>query len=366
MTRLHDLYGEQGQSPWIDNLTRQGIRNGSLKAYVESGIRGVTSNPTIFQKAMGAGDAYDEQFRKIAGSMSTEDAYWAMVCDDIRGALNVLRPVYDESDGCDGFVSLEVAPALAADTEATASSARRLHEEIDRPNLMVKIPATSAGVGAIRRMLSEGRNVNITLIFGLPRYEEVINAYLDALESLVAAGEDVSKVASVASFFISRVDTEVDRRLEAIGSEEALALRGKAALAQARLAYKLFRDSFSGPRWEALAQKGARVQRPLWASTSTKNEAYPDLVYVDNLIGPDTVNTMPDSVVDAFCDHGVVARTVDTADDESQAVLDQLAEVGVDLDDVAAVLEDEGVASFTKSHDELLQTLEDKRSQLGL
>ena len=366
MTRLHDLYEEHGQSPWIDNLTRDAISGGRLKSLVADGIRGVTSNPTIFQKAMSAGSAYDEQFSKLAASMSTEDAYWAMVCDDIRGALSVLRPVFDESGGTDGFVSLEVSPALAADTAGTTESARHLHDSINRPNLMIKIPATAEGVPAIHSMLAEGRNINITLIFGLERYEAVIEAYLSALEGLSGAGQDLSRVASVASFFVSRVDTEVDRRLDAIGTPEALELRGKAAVAQARLAYQLFREKFSGPRWEALAAKGARVQRPLWASTSTKNPDYPDLLYVDSLIGPDTVNTLPDATVDAFVDHGTLARTVDDGVQEARGVLQRLAELGVDLADVAATLENEGVASFSKSYDELLQSLEDKRTQLGV
>ena len=365
MTRLNELFDGQGQSPWIDNLTRDGISGGRLKSLVADGIRGVTSNPTIFQKAMSSGSAYDEQFRKLAGTMSTEDAYWAMVADDIRGALAVLRPVFDTSGGTDGFVSLEVAPSLAADTQATIDAARRLHEDINRPNLMVKIPATAEGVPAVERMLAEGRSINITLIFSIDRYAEIIEAYLTGLETFVASGGDPGVVASVASFFISRVDTEVDRRLDQIGSDAALGLKGRAALAQARLAYELFQDKFSGPRWEALAARGARVQRPLWASTSTKNPDYPDLLYVDSLIGPDTVNTMPDDTVKAFCDHGIVKRTIDHEVADAKRVLSELAEVGVDLADVAATLEHEGVASFSKSYDELLQTLEDKRSQLA-
>ncbi|HUR48634.1 MAG TPA: transaldolase [Acidimicrobiales bacterium] len=366
MTRLHDLFEHQGQSPWIDNLTRDGISGGHLESLVADGIRGVTSNPTIFQKAMSSGDAYDEQFSDLARSMPTEDAYWAMVSDDIRSALAVLRPVYDESGGTDGFVSLEVSPAMAADADASLESARRFHASIDRPNLMVKIPATPEGVAAIRAALSEGHNINVTLIFGLERYAEVVEAYLSALETLAASGRPLGTVASVASFFVSRVDTEVDRRLDAIGTPEALELRGKAALAQAKLAHEIFLEKFSGPRWDALAAEGARVQRPLWASTSTKNPDYPDLLYVDNLIGPNTINTLPDATAEAFCDHGTVARTVDKGTEEARRVLDSLAEVGVDLADVSATLEDEGVASFSKSFDELIQALEDKRSKLGV
>jgi transaldolase len=362
VTKLHDLFTEQGQSPWIDNITRPAIRGGDLQRLVADGIRGVTSNPTIFQKAMSAGDAYDEQFRELIKVHAVEDAYWGLVIQDITEALDILRPVYDAAPGGDGFVSIEVSPALAADTDATTKSARYLHEKIARPNLMVKIPATREGLPAIQRMVAEGRNINITLIFGVPRYGEVIEAYLAGLEECEG---DLSRVSSVASFFVSRVDTEVDRRLEAIGSPEALALRGKAAVAQAKLAYQLFRERFSGERWDALAQRGARVQRPLWASTSTKNPEYPDLLYVDNLIGPDTVNTMPDATVDAFLDHGQLARTIDAGADEAKRTLDAIEQLGVSMDEVAATLEQEGVAAFVKSYDELLQALQDKAATLG-
>ena len=361
MTRLHDLCA-LGQSPWIDNLTRSGIRGGELTALVEQGITGVTSNPTIFQKAMSAGHAYDEQYKSLLRTHDVEDAYWEMVIDDIKKALQILRPVYDRAAGADGFVSVEVSPALAADRDRTIAAARDLHLRIDEPNLLVKIPATPESVPAVREMIGEGRSVNVTLIFSLDRYAEVIEAYLSGLEHY---NGDPAAVASVASFFVSRVDTEVDRRLDAIGSGDALQLRGRAAVAQAKLAYQLFLDRFRGPRWDALAARGARVQRPLWASTSTKNPAYPDLLYVDTLIGPDTVNTMPDATVAAFLDHGTVARTVDVGVDDAKATLDQLAAVGVDLDDVARTLEEEGVASFMKSYDELLSSLRDKANSLS-
>ena len=360
MTRLRELYDEQGQSPWIDNLTRGHVARGDLQRLVERGVRGVTSNPTIFQKAISAGDDYDEQLGELLRDRSVEDAYWGLVVEDIRAALQVLRPVHDETDGSDGFVSLEVAPALARDTERTTEAARHLHELIDQPNLMVKIPGTAEGLASIRQMISEGRNINITLIFSLERYAEVIEAYLAGLE----AGDDSARVSSVASFFVSRVDTEVDRRLEGIGTEEALALRGKAAVAQARLAYQLFRSRFSGPRWDALAARGARLQRPLWASTSTKNPSYPDLLYVDSLIGPDTVNTLPDATIEAFEHHGSVSRTIDQHVDEARDTLEALGGIGIDLEDVAATLEDEGLASFSKSYDELLQSLQDKAASL--
>jgi transaldolase len=365
MTRLHDLYEQQHQSPWLDNIKRSYITGGELTRLVELGIRGVTSNPTIFQKAISGGSDYDDQFAELIRTKSVEDAYWDMVVTDITGALAILRPLHDASGGEDGFVSAEVAPALANDTEGTIAEARRLHERIAQPNVFVKIPATAAGVPAIRQMIAEGRSINVTLIFGLDRYADVIEAYLSGLEQFAKGGGDVHRVHSVASFFVSRVDTEVDRRLEAIGTEEALALRGKAAVANAKLAYQLFLERFSGPRWDALAGAGAWMQRPLWASTSTKNPDYPDLIYVDDLIGPNTVNTMPDQTVQAFLEHGTVARTVDRDVDEARRTMDRLAGVGVDMDDVTTTLEEEGVASFCKSFDELLQALTDKAAALG-
>ena len=364
-TRLHELCEAQGQSPWLDNLKRGYINSGRLQELVDMGIRGVTSNPTIFQKAISGSADYDDQFGELIKTMAVEDAYWNMVIDDITNALGVLRPVHDAARGCDGFVSIEVAPSLAFDTDGTNEAARSLHERIAKPNLMVKIPATAEGIPAIRQMTSEGRNINITLIFSLERYAEVIEAYLSGLEAFDAADGDVSTVHSVASFFVSRVDTEVDRRLEAAGTDDALALRGKAAVAQAKLAYQLFREKFSGPRWEALAGKGANVQRPLWASTSTKNPSYPDLLYVDNLVGPDTVNTLPEATIDAFLDHGTVTCTVDQGLDAARQDFARLAEFGIDVEDVARTLENEGVASFVKSFDELVQALQDKANALS-
>jgi transaldolase len=355
MGKLQALYEEQRQSPWLDNLKRGYITSGELQRWVDRGVRGITSNPTIFQKAISAGTDYDEEFRSLVGAGdSVQDSYWQLVIHDIEHALAILRPVYDSSDGEDGFVSIEVSPAVAHDAEATVAEARRFHDEIDEPNLYVKIPGTAEGVVAIQQMISEKRSINVTLLFSLERYGEVIEAYLAGLE---AADGDLSKVRSVASFFVSRVDAEVDRRLEAIGTDAALALRGKAAVANAQLAYEQFRDRFSGPRWDALVARGARLQRPLWASTSTKNPAYVDTLYVDTLVGPDTVNTMPDVTLEAFEDHGAVARTVDASLDEAQATVASLAEVGVDLADVTRILEDEGVASFSKSFDELLDSL---------
>jgi len=363
MTRLQQLFAEQGQSPWLDNLKRGYLTNGQLERLIADGIRGVTSNPTIFQKAIAGSADYDEQFEALAKSgQAVEDAYWQMVGDDVHAALDLLLPLYEQSEGGDGFVSIELAPRLAHDTAGSVEAARVLARRIEHPNLYVKIPATAEGVPAVRQMISEGCSINVTLIFSLARYDDVIEAYLSGLE---ATDRDPVNIHSVASFFVSRVDTEVDRRLEAIGTEEALALRGRAAVAQAKLAYELFRRRFSGERWDALAARGARLQRPLWASTSTKNPAYPDTLYVDSLIGPDTVNTIPDATIAAFEDHGTVARSIDQGVDEAHRVMDGLARVGVDLDDVGRVLETEGVASFAKSFDELIDVLADKAAALA-
>jgi transaldolase len=362
MTRLERLFAEQGQSPWLDNLKRGYITSGELTRFIDEGIRGITSNPTIFQKAIVGQAAYDDQFRSLMERKeSVDDAYWDLVIDDVTHALDLLRPLYDESAGGDGFVSIEVAPGLANDTEGTIASARQLDDRITQPNLLVKIPGTAAGIPAIRQMITEGRSINVTLIFSLERYAEVIEAYLAGLED---CDGDLGRVHSVASFFVSRVDTEVDRRLAKIGSDEALALQGKAAIAQAKLAYELFTGKFRGERWDALSDQGARVQRPLWASTSTKNPAYPDTLYVDSLIGPDTINTMPDATIDAFERRGTLACTINRDLDQAHQVMDDLARVGVDMVDVGRTLEDEGVASFAKSFDELMGALNDKAAEL--
>lgn len=365
-TRLQQLYEDFGQSPWLDNLKRGYITSGQLQRLRDDGIRGLTSNPTIFQKAIHGSPDYDAQFRDLISQPgATLDRYWAMVLSDITDALDVLSPVFDASGGTDGFVSVEVAPSLARDTDATIAAARELHERVGRRNLMVKIPATEEGVPAIEAMIAEGRNINVTLIFSLDRYQRVMDAYLRGLETYAERRDaDLSRVSSVGSFFISRVDTEIDRRLERIGSPEALALRGRAAIAQAKLAYRQFVHTFSGPRWERLATRGAHQQRPLWASTSTKNPAYPDTLYVDSLIGPHTVNTLPDATIAAFEDHGRLARSLDADVDQAEFVWSSLAQVGVDVDDVARVLEDEGVSAFEKSFDELIVALEDKAQQL--
>jgi len=370
MTRLHDLYRELGQSPWLDNLRRDYLEGGHLASLVQEGVRGLTSNPTIMARAIAADGSYDSQIHALRRhGISAEQIYWELVINDISSALEVMRAVYEESDGKDGFVSIEVSPDLAYDSEATIRAARSLHERISSPNLLVKIPATREGLPAIKQMVSEGRSINVTLIFSLERYGEVIEAYISGLEEYArsATPSNLSSVTSVASFFVSRVDTEVDRRLASLteASEPpfgvpARDLLGKAAIAQAKLAYELFVKSFSGPRWEALRRLGANVQRPLWASTSTKNPAYPDLKYVDGLIGPDTVNTMPDATMEAFLDHGTLQRTVDMDLAGARADLKAIARSGVDLSDVAQVLEDEGVSSFAKSFAEVLDLISGK------
>jgi transaldolase len=374
MTKLQQLYDEQGQSPWLDNLRRDYITGGTLQGLIEKGIRGVTSNPTIFAKAIESEDDYDAQFGELLPSHTIEESYWELVIEDIEHALEILRPVHESSGGTDGYVSLEVAPSLAHNQAGTIDAARKLHERIAKPNLYVKIPGTAEGIGAIQTMISEGRSINVTLLFSLERYTEIVEAYMTGLETLLESGKtDLSVVSSVASFFVSRVDTEVDNRLEksATGSadpEQAAKLRaaqGTAAVAQARQAYRIFTEKFSGQRWEELAGRGARPQRLLWASTSTKNPAYPDLLYVDSLIGPETVNTMPDSTVDAFLDHGTIARTVDTAPEPPAETLEHLSDLGVDMADVAKTLEDEGVASFSKSFDDLMDVLAEKATKLG-
>lgn len=369
MTKLTDLYRQHGQSPWLDDLRRDWLADGTLQHWIDRGVRGVTSNPSIFQKAMAAGSAYDDQFTQLSkDGCSAVRAYWAMAASDVADALDMFTPLFHESGGTDGYVSLELAPDLAHDTEGSVEAARRFHTDLSRPNLLVKIPATAKGIPAIQRMIAQGASINITLIFSLERYGEVMEAYLSGLEELEAGDHGAAslpRVHSVASFFISRVDVEVDRRLEAIATPEALELRGRAALAQAKLAYRAFHQTFSGPRWEALAAKGAQVQRPLWASTSTKNPDYPDTLYVDELIGPDTVNTLPVATLEAFDDHGTLAATAEEGADEAERLFERLAALGIDLDDVSRVLEEEGVAAFAKSFDQGIDALSAKAAELS-
>jgi transaldolase len=359
VTRLHELHDRFGQSPWLDNLERRWLTSGELVHWIEQGVRGITSNPTIFAKAMASSDAYDDQLRQLlAAGLGIRDAYWHLAVKDVGDAADVLLPVFQADGGGDGFVSIEVDPTLANRTDETVEAALGLHRDLNRPNVLIKVPATAEGVPAIRRLTAQGISVNVTLIFGLDRYEDVMEAYLAGLEELVGAGGDPSRVASVASFFVSRVDTEVDARLESIGTEAALGLRGKAAIANAQVAYQRFLRRFgSDERWQRLSQAGGRLQRPLWASTSTKNPNYPDTMYVDALIGPNTVDTLPESTLHAFLDHGHLARTIDADPAGAQRVLVDLSAVGVDLDDVALKLEHEGVASFSKSFEEVLSSL---------
>jgi transaldolase len=365
MTKLQRLYAEHGQSPWLDNLSRGYLRDGGLANLVADGIRGVTANPTIFAKAIDGSTDYDEQFASLtAAGCSGSDAFWEVAITDITAALAVLRPVFDASGETDGFVSIEVAPDLAYDTWGTIVAARQLHERINQPNLLVKIPATPQGVPAIEAMVAEGRSINITLIFSLTRYAEVIDAYLTGLETFVSKGGDPSTIHSVASFFVSRVDIEVDRQLETIGTPEALELRGRAAIAQAKLAYQLFRERFSGERWDRLGALGAHPQRPLWASTSTKNPGYPDTMYVDGLIGPDTINTLPESTIAAFEDHGTLTRTIDVDIHEAGELMQRLDAAGIDMDSVGVTLEDSGVAAFSDSFQMMLGRLDAKADQL--
>ncbi|KAM7483992.1 hypothetical protein LguiA_000001 [Lonicera macranthoides] len=361
-TVLHDLYEKQGQSPWYDNLCRPVT---DLLPLIASGVRGVTSNPAIFQKAISTSSAYNEQFRELVqAGKDIESAYWELVVKDIQDACKLFEPIYNESDAADGYVSVEVSPRLADDTEGTVEAAKWLHKVVDRPNVYIKIPATAECVPSIEKVISLGISVNVTLIFSLPRYEAVIDAYLDGLE---ASGlDDLSRVTSVASFFVSRVDTLADKMLEKIGTPEALDLRGKAANAQAALAYQLYQKKFSGPRWEALVKKGAKKQRLLWASTSVKNPAYPDTLYVAPLIGPDTVSTMPDQALQAFIDHGTIGRTIDSNVPEAEGIYSALEKLGIGWNYIGSQLELEGVDSFKKSFDSLLDSLQEKANSLKL
>ena len=362
-TRLQDL-NEHGQSVWLDYLSRDILESGKLAEMMDrDAVVGVTSNPTIFQKAIAAGDAYDEQLKELLDKEDDlKEIFLALSAEDVKGGLELLRPVYDVTNGEDGYVSWEVDPEIAYDRERTFQEAKRLHEWIDEPNLYVKIPATAPGVGAIEDSVAAGRNINVTLIFSLQRHEEVMEAYIRGLERFAADGGDLSTVRSVASFFVSRVDTEADKRLEQV---ERTDLVGKLAIANAKLAYQNYKRVFSGERWDGLAAKGAHSQRCLWASTSTKNPAYRDVMYVEELIGPYTVNTMPEETIQAFQEHGEVEDTLERNVDEARQLLLDLREAGVDYDDVTATLEREGVQKFTDSFVELKRGIDEKRRALA-
>lgn len=366
---LHDA----GQSVWLDYIDRALLHNGALQRLIrEDALMGMTSNPTIFEKALAEGREYDEQIGALTTALTPWQLFERIETDDVRAACDIFAETYRATGGADGYVSIEVSPGVAHDAEATVEEAHRLWQSVGRPNVMVKVPGTAEGAQAIRRLIAEGINVNVTLLFSIDAHARVIEAYLSGLEDRVAAGRAIDRVASVASFFVSRVDTEIDRRLDAIAASAAegvrdglLALRGRAAVANARLAYRLFTQQFSGSRWEALAARGARVQRPLWASTSTKNPAYRDVMYVETLIGPHTVNTMPPATVEAFRDHGVVARTVDTEWTAAEQLFHDLAQAGISMREVTDKLLAEGLASFQKSFDSLIQGLERKALALG-
>ncbi len=362
MTRLDDLIAH-GQSLWLDYIRRAYLDSGEMQASIDSGIRGVTSNPSIFEKAIAGSSDYDHAIRELAGSDLTDEAlYETLALEDIGRAADLFRPLYDESGGRDGFVSLEVSPALAHDTEATIGAARRLWKALDRPNIMIKVPATDAGLPAIQTLIGDGININITLIFSVDNYVDVVHAYMTGLENAAARGMDISRIASVASFFISRVDSAVDKLLEEKGNS---ALQGKTAVANAKVAYERFEQLFGDPDWTALAQSGGRVQRPLWGSTSTKNPAYPDTLYVDELIGPFTVNTAPQETIEAFIDHGTVANTITEDVADAHAQLAALAALGIDLETVTDQLQADGVASFAAAFDSLLASVASKRARLG-
>ena len=363
MSRLLEIT-KQGQAVWLDNISRALVEDGALERLIaEDGLTGVTSNPTIFEKAIGGSERYDEPLRRAAeAGLDARETFFEVAIADIRDAADLLRGVFDSTSGADGYVSFELPPELADDAAGSARTAQDLFARIDRPNVMIKVPGTAAGVQAFEELTAAGIPVNVTLLFAVERYEEVAEAYLLGLEGRLEHGESLEGAASVASFFVSRVDTTIDQQLEELGRED---LRGKAGVANAKLAYASFQRIFSGGRWERLAAAGARVQRPLWASTGVKNPAYPDTLYVDELIGPDTVNTMPDALVEAARDHATAARTVDTGVDEARAHMDALREAGVDVEHVVSVqLVEEGVASFAKSFDSLLETIGSKADEL--
>ncbi len=363
----------KGQSVWQDDISRQMLMSGQLDERIsEIGIRGVTSNPTIFQKAISSGDAYDDDIKDMLGrNMDVAAVFQTLAVKDIQDACDLFRPIHDESDGEDGFVSLEVLPSLARDTEGTLRNARELWNAVDRPNLMIKVPGTDEGAAAVETLLTEGINVNVTLLFSIANYERVAVGYINSLQKRNDAGLPIDRIASVASFFVSRVDTLADKLLDDAAtnsdSDRRLieSLKGKVAVANAQLAYRRFQQLFGTEQFRKLEANGAKVQRPLWASTGTKNKAYSDVLYVETLVGPHTVNTMPIATIEAFLDHGKVARTVDASYGEAQAVADGLAKLGISLDELTRQLEKEGIDSFVASYDDLLEGVGAKRAQLA-
>src|SRR5882724_9716250 len=363
-TAMHALL-DLGQSVWLDYLRRGMLRSGELQSLIDDGLRGMTSNPTIFEHAIGGSTDYDDELKILAASPKSDlEIFERLALEDVRQAADLFRPVYDATAGGDGFVSLEVSPTLARDTDQTIAEARRLWAEVNRPNLMIKVPGTKEGWPAIERLLTEGINVNITLLFSLENYRQVAEAYQRALEARLRAGKPIDRLASVASFFVSRVDTETDRRIEAKGGP-LLDLRGKVAIANAQLAYAWFRDLLDSAAWQRLASAGARPQRLLWASTGTKNPGYSDVLYVDSLIGPDTINTMPPATLQLFEDHGTARRTLPDDAAEAHLVMERLAAGGVDFADVTRALEDDGIEKFAQSFEALLGVIASKRKALA-
>jgi transaldolase len=369
LQQLHDA----GQSIWLDFIDRRMLTSGDLERRIrDDALTGMTSNPTIFEKALAEGEAYDEQLAAAKAGLSAWELFELVEVMDVQTACDLFRGVYDATNGADGYVSIEVSPGVADDPDATVEEGRRLWQAVDRPNVMIKVPGTEGGARAVGTLVGEGVNVNVTLLFSVDAHRRVMEAYLDALEARAAAGQPVDRVASVASFFVSRVDNEIDKRLDALAASlpedrraHALALRGRAAIANAKMAYKAFRETFAGPRWEALRARGAMVQRPLWASTSTKNPAYRDVLYVEQLVGADTVNTMPPATLEAFRDHGETARTVDADVDAAERALADLEALGVPMREVTDKLLVEGIASFQKSFDGLLANIEKKMASLA-
>ena len=368
LQQLHDA----GQSIWLDYIDRAMLRNGELERRIrEDALTGMTSNPTIFEKALAEGTQYDDQLAAAPRDLSPQQLFELVTTDDVRAACDIFRPVYDETRGGDGYVSIEVSPGAANDADATVEEARRLWRTVDRPNVLVKVPGTTAGERAVRRLLAEGINVNITLLFALEAYERIIEAYMAGLEDRLARGGKLDRLASVASFFVSRVDTEADKRLDALAAsatpdvkKKVERFRGRVAIANAKLAYRLFQEKFAGARWESLAAKGARLQRPLWASTSTKNPAYRDVMYVEDLIGPHTVNTMPPATIEAFRDHGKVERTVDRDVEQERRLVADLEALGISMRAVTDKLLVDGIAAFKKSYDGAVAGLEKKVGEL--
>jgi transaldolase len=362
-TKLHEI-AELGQSVWLDYLKRSLIASGELEAYVESGLRGLTSNPAIFEKAIVGSDEYDDDTRRLAEQGKTAlETYEVLAIEDIQRSADVLRPVYDQTDGIDGYVSLEVNPHLAHNTQDTIAEARRLFAAVSRPNVMIKVPATMQGMPAIRDLIAEGININVTLMFSLSQYDQVADAFMQGLEERAANINDLKSIASVASFFVSRMDVKVDPLLDKLGSPKAQALKGKIGIANAKMAYQRFRETFQSERWQRLASDGARIQRVLYGSTSTKNPRYPDTLYVDNLIGPDTINTVPPDTLQAFLDHGRVALTLESDLDQARGQLDDLAELGIDLDSITQQLLEEGVQKFAEPFDKLIESIAAKQTK---